>query len=73
MEQYRVLFIPAFVLGYQVGVQQLALQTPEQQKELTGTVLDHHFNGNGPRSLLVFADLIRERMRVLGVESIDQL
>jgi hypothetical protein len=73
MKQYRVLFIPAFVLGYHLGMQQLALMHPSQQKELTETVLDHQFNGNGPRSLLVFADLIRERMRVLGVESIDQL
>jgi hypothetical protein len=73
IDLYRSTFIPSFVMGYHMAVKQLMLHSSEEQKKFTDIVTDDSFLGNGPRAVLVFTEIIKDRMKAWGVESIQEL
>jgi hypothetical protein len=70
---YQSIFIPSLVMGYHMAIRQLALHSPEEQKQFVDVVIDDQFAGKGPQSLQIFAKLIRDRMKAWGVETLEQL
>lgn len=73
IDQYREIFVPAYIKGYHLGIEQMGLMEDKKRSELINYVVNQAMNGEGPKSLYIFAELIKKEMKDTQAESIYEL